>query len=414
MNIHHAGEEQSSALCMTHHDDLPGEEQSSALCMTSHDDLPGVGFGEDACFCNFNAFLSMASGEDALDTFGTLTGIDSCAAGDYMSRIKAMSSSSPTSLSRDKSPIELSADASAVEDTTNEGQDMLGRMMVASCLCLIINLQAVCRGFIQRLKYKNVRYFQEINGTRKQENGQRKAIFFCKCCPASRFGYGSEDGTWSLDLGRPVGWKNPITMRLSTKEFEKGCRDHVKSKNGRHRFWETVERVDKMTTTGGVSTSQQDLQNLAAGGIFLEELFDKYVKYWKEYQQNGGMENIFYEEEKDGVMKKFEQARRVLRKLKLEIRPLSEKGKAPVKDKRSAALAGTPSVSAFGFPVTPSLSVFGSTTPPPLTRLLLQAYSYTSTPQHHLLWLSQQQHLQLSPVRRLARSSWRRRCKGSR
>jgi hypothetical protein len=169
-----------------------------------------------------------------------------------------------------------------------------------------------------------------------------------------------------------------------------------------------------MTTTGGVSTSQQDLQNLAAGGIFLEELFDKYVKYWKEYQQNGGMENIFYEEEKDGVMKKFEQARRVLRKLKLEIRPLSEKGKAPVKDKRSAALAGTPSVSAFGFPVTPSLSVFGSTTPPPLTRLLLQAYSYTSTPQHHLLWLSQQQHLQLSPVRRLARSSWRRRCKGSR
>jgi hypothetical protein len=191
-------------------------------------------------------------------------------------------------------------------------QDLLGRMM--AYLNLIISLQAACRRLIQRARTRIVRSFEEIPGTRKKDkNGQRKATLSCKCCPPSRFGEDSEDGTWSLDLYRAVGWKNPITMRLSLKEFERGCRDHVRSKNGRHMFWETVERVDKMPT----SPSQEDLKNLAAGGQILETLFRKYVESWN------GYENINdYEKEREEVMTKFEQARRVLKKLQIEIRPL--------------------------------------------------------------------------------------------
>ena len=272
-------------------------------------------------------------------------------------------------------------------------------------LNLIINLQAACRRFIQREKDKNVQNvgsFDEIPGTRRRANGQRIATFSCKCCPKSRFGEESEDGTWSLDLERAVGWKNPITMRLSTKDFKRGCRDHVRSKNGRHRFWETVEKVDKMPTSGSVSPSQQDRESLKKGGKILEGLFHKYVESWN------GYENI-NDYEKEGVIIKFEQARRVLQRWNIAISPLSEKRKAPkakdpkivkdkrpaktekrkapktkdpkiVKDKRRAACAGTPSVSAFGVTVTPSLSVFGSTRPPPLTRLLLHAYSTTPPP----------------------------------
>jgi hypothetical protein len=283
-----------------------------------------------------------------------------------------------------------------------EQQDLLGRML--ACLNLIINLQAACRRFIQRAKDKNVRSFEELPGTRKKKKGQRVATFSCKCCPPSRFGEESEDGTWPLDLQRAVGWKNPITMRLSTREFQKGCRDHVRSKNGRHRFWKTVERVDEMPTSGSVSSSQQDRESLKKGGKILEGLFHKYVESWN------GYENINdYEKEREGVMTKFEQARRVLTKLQIEIWPLSERPNAPktkapkivkdkrpaktmkrkaprarapkiVKDGRPAACEGTPSVSAFGVTVTPSLSVFGSTTPPPLTRLLLHVYSTTTPP----------------------------------
>jgi hypothetical protein len=212
-------------------------------------------------------------------------------------------------------------------------------------------------------------YFQEMEGTKKQKNGQREATFLCKCCPLSRFGDVSTDGVWPLDLGRPVGWKNPITIRLSTKEFEKGCRDHVRSKNGRHRFWETVERVDKMMTSGSACPSQQDLRNLAAGGEILEELFDKYVEYWKDYEKmKDGVPNLVprpdYEKEKDGVMAKFGQARRVLQKLNIDIRPLSQKRKAHVIVKRLAAFASVP---ALGSSATPSLSAFGPTPSPPLT-----------------------------------------------
>ncbi len=216
-------------------------------------------------------------------------------------------------------------------------------------------------------------YFQELEGTKKQTKGQREATFLCKCCPISRFGYGlGTDGSWALDLGRPVGWKNPITIRLSTKEFEKGCRDHVRSKNGRHRFWETVERVDKMTTSESVCPSQQDLRNLAAGGEILEELFDKYVEYWKDHEKEKEKDGVKfvphpdYEKEKDGVMEKFRQARRVLPKLNIDIRPLSQKRKAHVivKSGRPGAFA---SVSALGCSATPSLSAFGPTTSPLLT-----------------------------------------------
>jgi hypothetical protein len=260
---------------------------------------------------------------------------------------------------------------------------------------------------IQREKDKNdqnTRSFDEISGTRRDEDGQRKATFSCNSCPKSRFGAEREDGTWPLDLGRSVGWKNPIIMRLSNTEFLKGCRDHVQSYNGRHRFWETVERVDKMPTSGSVSPSQEDLKNLAAGGEILEELYDTYLESW-----NGCKKINEFEKEKGAVMTKFEQARQVLQKWNIAISPLSEKRKAPktkapkiakdkrpaktekrkapktkdpkiAKDKRPDACAGTPSVSAFGVTVTPSLSVFGSTRPPPLTRLLLHAYSTTPPP----------------------------------
>ena len=104
---------------------------------------------------------------------------------------------------------------------------------------------------------------------KSQEQGTGKkgcvtAYFSCKCCPPSRFGERREDDTWSLDLHRSVGWRNPISMRLSPKEFMRTCRDHVGSKNGRRRFWETVDRVDKMLTSGSVSPPQQDRENLAA------------------------------------------------------------------------------------------------------------------------------------------------------
>jgi hypothetical protein len=202
-------------------------------------------------------------------------------------------------------------------------------------------------------------YFQEMAGTKKQKSGQREATFLCKCCPISRFGvFCHVENEWPLDLGRPVGWKNPITIRLSTKEFEKGCRDHVRSKNGRHRFWETVERVDKMTTSGSACPSQQDLRNLAAGGEILEELFDKYVEYWKDHEKKKGADlHSNYEKEKHGVMEKFQQARRVLPKLNIDIRPLSQKRKAHVIVKRPPAFASA----------TPHLSAFGPTTSPPLS-----------------------------------------------
>jgi hypothetical protein len=169
---------------------------------------------------------------------------------------------------------------------------------------------------------ENVRSFDDIPGTRKKTKGQRKATHRCKCCPTSRFGGEREDGTWPLDLERAVGWKNPITMRLSTREFQKGCRDHVRSKNGRHRFWKTVERVDEMPTSGSVSSSQQDRESLKKGGKILEGLFHKYVESWN------GYENI-NDYEKEGVIIKFEQARRVLQKWNIEISPLSEKLKDP-------------------------------------------------------------------------------------
>ena len=103
---------------------------------------------------------------------------------------------------------------------------------------------------------------------------------------------------------------------MSTREFQKGCRDHVRSKNGRHRFWETVERVDEIPT----SPSQHDLESLAAGGQILETLFRKYVESWN------GYENINdHEKEKEGVIIKFEKARRVLQRWNIAIRPLSER-----------------------------------------------------------------------------------------
>jgi hypothetical protein len=103
----------------------------------------------------------------------------------------------------------------------------------------------------------------------------------------------------------------------------------------------------------------------------LEELFDKYVEYWKDHEkEKDGVPNLVarpdYEKEKYGVMKKFRQARRVLAKLNIDIRPLSQKRKAHVivKSARPAAVA---SVSALGSSATPSLSAVGPTTSPPLT-----------------------------------------------
>ena len=210
----------------------------------------------------------------------------------------------------------------------------LRRMM--AYLTLIINLQAACHRVIQRAKDKNVRSFEKSPGTRKQKDGQRKATVTCKYCPATRFGEESQDDTWTFDLGRASGWKNPIVMRLSTKEFERSCRDHVETKAGSHRFWETVERVDKMSTSGSVSPSQQDRENLAKT--------------------------------------KFEQERRVLQKWEIEIRPLPKKRKAPT------ACAGTPLciciwLSSYSLPVCVWLHNATSSYTPTLTRLMLHVYS---------------------------------------
>jgi hypothetical protein len=159
-------------------------------------------------------------------------------------------------------------------------------------------------------------FFEFIEGTRKHRNGQNEATYVCKCCPISRFGYESEEGIWSLDLKKQVGWSSPITCRTSNKELKRTFHDHVHSSNGRHRFWDTVERVDEeMTTSGHASPSQQDLENLAAGGKFLVDVFDKYVGYVQDYEKNGDKEIIH--SEKKGVEEKFEQAHRVLQKLEI-------------------------------------------------------------------------------------------------
>jgi len=169
-------------------------------------------------------------------------------------------------------------------------------------------------------------FFELIEGTQKRRNGQNKAAYVCKCCPRSRFGYESEKGTWSLDLGRQVHWASPITCRTSDKEFKRTCHDHVQSKNRRHMFWDTVERVDKeMTTSGSASPSQQDLENLAAfsteSGNILLDVFDIYVGYVKDYEKNGDKKII--DCEKKGVEEKFEQAHRVLQKLKIVNSPFT-------------------------------------------------------------------------------------------
>ena len=95
------------------------------------------------------------------------------------------------------------------------------------------------------------------------------------------------------------------------------------------------------------------------------------MEYWKDHEkEKDGVPNLVprpdYEKEKDGVMEKFRQARRVLAKLNIDIRPLSQKRKAHVivKSARPAAVA---SVSALGSSATLSLSAVGPTTSPPLT-----------------------------------------------
>jgi hypothetical protein len=157
-------------------------------------------------------------------------------------------------------------------------------------------------------------YFEIIKGTEKKRNGQNEATYLCCCCPLSRFGYDIENGTWSLDLDTKLRWKNPITFRVTPMDFKRGCRDHVRSKNERHRCWETVDKVHKMMTSGNgiASLSQEDLKNLATTG----EILEKYKIYKGVLEDTG---NTISVEEQEGVKKKFEQARLVLEKFKLEI-----------------------------------------------------------------------------------------------
>jgi uncharacterized membrane protein YgcG len=131
-------------------------------------------------------------------------------------------------------------------------------------------------------------YFELIPGTETRRTGQNKANYLCCCCPISRF-------------GKQLGWKNPITFRVSDVELHRGFEDHVRSKNGRHRCWETVEKVHKMITSGNGRPSQQDLENLATTGDIL--------KKYKIYEEN--WTNTVSVEEKEGVKKKFDEARLV-------------------------------------------------------------------------------------------------------
>jgi hypothetical protein len=82
-------------------------------------------------------------------------------------------------------------------------------------------------------------YFTEIPGSLKLKNGQKVKTQVCSCCPPTKFGAVDENDKWTIDVERAVGWKNPQVMRTSDKEFLKACNDHVNSKNGRHRFWES-------------------------------------------------------------------------------------------------------------------------------------------------------------------------------
>lgn len=79
-------------------------------------------------------------------------------------------------------------------------------------------------------------YFKLIRGTETKRKDQNEATYLCCCCPISRF-------------GKQLGWTNPITFRVSPVELDNGFRDHVRSKNGRHRCWETVEKVHKRKST---------------------------------------------------------------------------------------------------------------------------------------------------------------------
>ncbi len=55
-------------------------------------------------------------------------------------------------------------------DIQNEGHEMLIRMMVASRICLIIRLQAVCRGFIQRVKYWRTKHKKDSDFPLKKQH----------------------------------------------------------------------------------------------------------------------------------------------------------------------------------------------------------------------------------------------------
>jgi len=134
-------------------------------------------------------------------------------------------------------------------------------------------------------------YFELIPGTETRRTGQNEADYLCCCCPISRF-------------GKKLGWKNPITFRVSDVELHRGFGDHVRSKNGRHRCWETVEKVHKMITSGTGRPSQEDLENLATTGDILE----KYKIYEENWTKTGNTVSV---EEKEGVEKKFKEARRV-------------------------------------------------------------------------------------------------------
>ncbi len=131
--------------------------------------------------------------------------------------------------------------------------------------------------------------------------------------------YACEDDTWSFYVGRKVGWKNPINR--------KSFKEHVKSTTGRHRFWETVERLyllllpytaqvwgdsasPSQSLADGVSPTPADLENLAGvNGEKLEELLQKYV------EEEGKLDKDLL----DGVKKTFDKAFVVLDKFKSQI-----------------------------------------------------------------------------------------------